>query len=205
MENREQHTEQDLVRRLAAGETEAFQVLFHRYFRRLTFFAANIINNQEDANDLAQEALYQLWLHRSAFREEAQLRSWLYVATRNAALNYLKSSQRRSQRHEETARLLESAGQDLLETAMAREELLELLLQELEAVPPPQATVLKLLFIEGLSYRDIAEKLQIPEATIRKQKERGVRLLRATLLQKKMWSLLLLLNAAQLGSRGRLL
>lgn len=176
------------MQRLAAGDTAAFQVIFNRYFRRLSFFAASIIEDADDANDIAQEALYQLWINRSGFATAPQLRSWLYIATRNAGLNYLKSSQRREARHLERARIVE-AQQELLETAMAREELLDLLLQELEAVPPQQAIVLKLLFIEGLSYRQIAERLNLPEATIRKQKERGVKWLRAALLQKRLWLL----------------
>lgn len=194
--NLEAYNDQDTVARFASGDTSAFRIIFDRYFRRLSFFAASIIGDSTDADDIAQEALYQLWVHRSGFTRETQLKSWLYISARNAGLNYLKSHKRREERHLENSRIY-SREDDFMEAAVAKEELLEMLLRELEEIPPQHSVILKLLFLEGLGYQQIAERLGIPETTVRKQKERAVKLLRSSILKKRMIFVLPLLSIFQ--------
>lgn len=191
MSTSQSHTENELILRVASGEEAAFRILFHRYFRRLCFFAHSLIENMEDAKDIAQESLFQVWIRREYFDDAEKVKSFLYITTRNSSFNYIKASKRRSDRHQEIARLMED-DTDIIQTYIAREELLHKLLLELESVPPKYAGVLKMIFIQGLSHEKVAERLSIPIATVRKQKERGLKFLQAAVLRKKLAFFLLL-------------
>lgn len=179
------YNEAELLARIAKGEEDAFRILFQQYFRPLCFFAQSFIDDMEPAKDIAQEALYKLWNRRESFGTLDNIKAFLYISAKNACINYLKAEQRRTVRHQEVVRQAEQEA-DFVEILITREELLQKILLEIETLPEKYGSIIKLAFVEDLSHQQIAEQLAIPAATVRKQKERGLKLLQTIVLKKKL-------------------
>lgn len=192
------YNEADLLARVAKGEEEAFRMIFQQYFRPLCFFAQSIIEEMEPSRDLAQDALYKLWDRRLHFNTLGNIKAFLYITTKNACINYLKAEQRRTARHQEVARQME-IDDGRIEVLITKEELLQQILLEVDSLPEKYGSVIKLAFMEGLSHQQISDRLSIPAATVRKQKERGLKLLQNTILKRKLASIIALLWMACFG------
>ncbi|MGV3765540.1 MAG: RNA polymerase sigma factor [Chitinophagaceae bacterium] len=184
MQSGNEHSEQELLLRMAEGDADAFRAMYDMYYTRLCFFAASYTGDLAEAEDLVQELFIRLWRKRTDLPQVSHVKTYLYTSARNAAFDFLKSKKRQHLRQE----TLELADQweALEETALVREEVLQQVIAELEALPDKYKTVLKLLFIEGKTYAEISALLNLPQATIRKQKERAVALLQSVLLKNQL-------------------
>lgn len=174
---------------MAQGEEGAFNTLFQQYFKPLCFFARSFVDDIEPAKDIVQEVLYKLWDRRDNFTTLDNIKAFLYISVRNACINYLKAEQRRSVRHQEVVRQEENE-EGFVEMLAIKEELLQKILLEVETLPDKYGSIIKMAFVEGLSHQQIAERLAIPAATVRKQKERALKLLQAVVLKKKLAALI---------------
>lgn len=186
------YNEADLPARIARGEEDAFRILFQKYFRPLCFFADSFVDDMESAKDIVQEVLYKLWDRRENFPTLDNIKAFLYISTKNTCINYLKAEQRRTARHQEVMRLTEQ-DESFAEMLATKEELLKKIVEEIETLPDKYSNIIKLAFVEGLSHHQIAERLAIPAATVRKQKERGLKLLQTIVLKKKLAALITLI------------
>lgn len=186
MHSGNEHSEEELLSRMGEGDAHAFRGVYDLYYTRLCFFAATYTGDVSEAEDLVQELFIRLWKKRADLPGVNHVKTYLYTATRNAAFDYLRAKKRQSIQREglEVAEQFES----LEETALVREEVLHRVVRELEALPDKYKTILKLLFIEGKSYAEISLLLNIPQATIRKQKERAVAMLQSVLIKNQLSS-----------------
>jgi RNA polymerase sigma-70 factor (ECF subfamily) len=79
-----------LVERIRTGDTQAFEAVFHEFYRPLCAFAAGYVRSADGAEELVQELFCRLWEQRTAWRLHGALRTYLYTALRNRALGYLR-------------------------------------------------------------------------------------------------------------------
>ena len=142
-------------------------------------------NNLSEAEDIVQEVFYKIWNRKQELAAISHAKSYLYTSVRNAWLDALKK--KRLTKVSETE-LSHAAQQSEWEPAFVLEEVLQMVINEMESLPDKYKQVLQMLYFDGLSYREVSEKLNIPEATLRKQKERAIELLRTELLKKHMAS-----------------
>lgn len=182
------YIEHEVLSGVSQGDRHAFQRLFEHYYPAVCHFVNTIILDMEEAEDLSQELFCRLWDKRSTLTTISNFRSFLYTAARNACLNHLKKSKRMSARQQEMLYLAEH-DDSFLESRIVKEELLLLIMQEIEALSPKYRSLVTMIFIEGLNYNEIAERLSIPMATIRKQKERAIQQLQTALLKRHLMSL----------------
>lgn len=174
---------------MAKGDEAAFRILFREHFRSLKFFAYSFTNDMETAKDLAQDAFYKLWERRGNFHSLDSVKAFLYITVKNACINHLSASHRRTERYQEVARLAEQ-DDSFAEALVIKEELLKKIVMEIDELPDKYGRIIKLAFVEGLNHQQIAGRLAISEATVRKQKERGLKLLKAIVVKKKLGVLL---------------
>src|SRR6516162_8528266 len=80
----EQLEELDLISRSQRGDTSAFDELVTRYRARILRLVYGIVNNEDDAGDIAQEAFLLSWLSIQRFECRASFYTWLYSVTRNS-------------------------------------------------------------------------------------------------------------------------
>lgn len=169
----------ELVGRVQAGESAAFETLMRRHFRMAFVIAYAQLNNRADAEEVCQDAFFRVWQRIGECREPARVAAWIAAVVRNTAHN-----RRESRRRRETEALDEAAAVSSPTSASARTERgelrsrLESVLRRLSAI---QREVVLLHDLEGWKHAEIAARLGISELMSRRHLSDGRRDLRVML------------------------
>jgi RNA polymerase sigma-70 factor (family 1) len=179
-------TEEVLLDHFRAGDETAFKWLFDRHYGAILYYAQHILERRTDAEDIVQEIFVTLWRKRSDFNSLDHIKNFLYKSTRFACINQLRQWQSRDRQVEV---LLQRALNDSFSDArLVEEEIFQAVIAEINALPEKYATILQLRYLHDLDYRQIAEKMGVSEATIRKQKQRAIELLQTAVVKKQLIS-----------------
>jgi RNA polymerase sigma-70 factor (ECF subfamily) len=154
----------ELVRAAREGDSEAFGVLVTRYMRPGYLVALSVTGNQEDAEDVAQESFLVALKRLEDCRDPEKVGGWLLTIVRNRARNLLRREKLR--RGEELTPEI-SPGTGGPEDDLRRVEIREQIAQGLEGLSEIRREVLLLHDLEGWKHREIAERLGIPDGTVR--------------------------------------
>lgn len=90
-------TDTQLIRRIQAGETEAFETLFSRYRQMITAHIARIVRDNAAAQDLVQEVFLRVWTRGDQWDGSGKVKGWIYRIATNLSLNHLRGVKRRPQ------------------------------------------------------------------------------------------------------------
>ncbi len=161
--------ETELIERARKGDRQAFAVLVERYQRRVIGIAMAVVHNQDDAMELAQETFIRAYEHLPKFESRSSFSTWLYRIAANLAIDW-----RRRQGHhvvlhgEEAEAEIRKVASDTTDSfgAIARGELAESVKTALEGLTPEHRAVILLREVEGLSYDEIADVLNVPRGTV---------------------------------------
>ncbi len=160
-----------------------FNELFERYYRPICYFVLQLTNDEQQAEDIASECFQKVWTNRMSFDGLASVKAFLYKAAKNAALNYLKSMKVRSTAHSEILYLSEHT-EDFILAKIMQTQLLTYIYDKVEKMPPKIKEVFNLIYQDGLSTKEISEKLNTSEQNVRNAKTRALNLLKKTLATK---------------------
>lgn len=170
-------TEEEIIARLKCQEEAAFGELFDLYYEKLYLFAEKFIYDCDKAHDVVQEVYIKIWENASRLELRTSIRYYLFRAVRNGCLNYLKSLQIEDRHNRKYAEAhIESHTIDMVED----EELLNKIRSVLDELPEKCREVCLLRFAEGYKYKEIAEKLEMNENTVKAQLHRGMDKLKET-------------------------
>jgi RNA polymerase sigma-70 factor (ECF subfamily) len=167
-----------LIRKLRERDEKAFREVVAEHKDKVFNLTYRMLGNREEAEDAAQEAFLSLHRHGRRFRREARFSTFLYRVAANAALNRRRSLGRARRRAQELA-LYQAAGADLPATPRNPEDAAhggEVQLQvqtALDELPEDLRVAVVLYDIEGQSYKEIAEILEIPEGTVKSRIHRA--------------------------------
>ena len=178
-------SEREIIERLKKGDDRAMAPIFKLYNKSLYYFARQLVDNDGQAEDIVADAFVKLWQKNTDFESLAAVRSFMYVTVRNSCCNYLKHIKRKAASHQEILQLSKDE-EDYIESKMIKANLLELILQEVESLPPMRRKIFKMIFLEDLSIFEIATQLNITVDTVRVQKARALHGLRTAILKKGM-------------------
>ncbi|HVC44987.1 MAG TPA: sigma-70 family RNA polymerase sigma factor [Candidatus Binataceae bacterium] len=158
-----------LLQRARQGDQEAFGALVERYQRRVVGVAQAVVHNQDDAIELAQETFVRAYENLAKFESRSSFSTWLYRIAANLAIDF----RRREGRHlvlrgedaeNEFQRLPSPRGDSFQETA--RGELNRRINGALGELTPEHRAVILLREVEGLSYDEISDVLDVPRGTV---------------------------------------
>jgi len=162
----------DILIRASQGDMQAFEDVYKASSSFVYNVAFRIINNREDALEVAQEVFMIIYHKLKGFRFESSFKTWAYRITANCAMNYAKKSSRTK-----TVPYEDSYGEGAVvneaRTRMDQEhqsQLIEDLLAELNC---DQRACVVLRNIQGLSYQEIAQALNININTVRSRLKRS--------------------------------
>jgi RNA polymerase sigma-70 factor (family 1) len=156
---------EEILARLADNDQAALEELFDYYYPRLYNFSKAFLKLEEGIDDILQEVFVRIWENRRHIKQSYTFESYIFTITRNKLLNELRS---RLNNQKTRDRIFRSAvaSEYLPFEAVEFDELaqkVELLIEEL---PARQKEIFKLSRIEGLSHKEIAEKLNITPKTV---------------------------------------
>ncbi len=147
------------IQKCRAGETEAFSHLVRRYQSEAIGHAVAILGSLEDALDAVQDAFLDAYQAVGRFDVSRRFYPWLYTILRNRCFEMLASRQRRAAGAETVQILAQTAKNSCGMTA----HVVDRALRELAA---DDRELLTLKHLDGLSYEELAERLEIPAGTV---------------------------------------
>ncbi len=155
--------EQDLIRRIAAGDASAFRALLDHYYPALFRMAFHLCGHREDAEDISQMASLKIAQNISAFRGDAKFTTWIYSIVLNTFRDWTDSrantGKGRVAIEDVEARL---AAPDNPEAAAQTNDRIRML----GALPAPEREAVVLVFGHGFSHKEAAGMLGCAESTI---------------------------------------
>lgn len=170
----------ELIALLQRGDPTAFTVIFNRYYSLLYVHAYKKIKDVEQAKDIVQDLFTTLWIRRETLSITNNLSVYLYTAVRNRILDVIA-------RHQVKEKYIHSL-QDFMQREQSQADhlvrsldLIALIETEISALPPRMREVFEMSRKENLSHREIAEKLELSELTVRTHVKKALRILRMRL------------------------
>jgi RNA polymerase sigma-70 factor, ECF subfamily len=155
--------DEDLLRRVADRDREAFEALYRRYARPVFALAVRRLGDREGAEEAVQETFAAVWRSARSFRpERGAASSWLYAIARNAVVDRFRA--RPEPVAEPPEAISEQAGPD----ERAEAGWLSWRVQRaVSALPEHEREVVELAYWKGLSQSEVASRLQIPLGTVK--------------------------------------
>jgi RNA polymerase sigma-70 factor (ECF subfamily) len=178
--------DEELVRRVATGDPQAFEALMRRHNRAMFRTARAILHDDAEAEDALQEAYLQAYRTIGGFRGDAKFSTWMARVVANEALARLRKQVRRAAivplqggvDMDEINPTTEGSMDKGPENAARRAEMRKLLEKRIDALPGAYRPVFMLRAVEEYSVEETAAILQIPAATVRSRFHRARSLLR---------------------------
>lgn len=169
----------ELLEQLRHGNEAAFDAIFCAYYARLVHLAQTMLHERSPAEELAQDVMLELWRRRESLTVDTSLHGYLFRATRNRTLNYL--------RHEKVVQrsagyaAQESAAPPAGDRGLVEAEIDSDIRKALDNLPPRCREVFELSRVHGLKYAEIAETLDISIKTVEAQMGKALRIMREKL------------------------
>ena len=151
----------EFVRRTLAGDREAFGSLVGRYQKPLFNLAYGILDDADEAEEIAQAAFVKAFENLSSYDPSRKFFSWLYRIALNEALT---SANRRRRFSRIEADVADDSGGGSTEERTEDEEMLR---AAVTALKPDHRAVVVLKHLQGLSYTEISQVLNTPEKTVK--------------------------------------
>lgn len=189
-------TEEQLLKKSLSGDTRAFEELVAQYQGKVYALAFRYLGNEEDASDMAQEALLKAYRSLRLFKGNSSFGTWLYRITTNVCLDELRRRKRRitplsldeplaTQDGEEIDKEIadQSPGADILYEQKEFSDYIQNLLDELR---PEHKTAIVLRDVMELSYEEIAQTLDCSLGTVKSRISRARDMLRKKLIDREL-------------------
>ena len=182
--------DKDLVERARAGDQDAFEQLVLDNQNKVYSLALRLVNDREEAADLAQEAFVKAWQGLASFQGESSFATWVYRLTTNVCIDHLRKKKRREEiapavsLDDEDSGWAEPADRDSdPQLLLEKSERGRALARGLDRLPDWQRRALVLRELSGLSYQEISDELDIDLGTVKSRIARARSSLRKILLE----------------------
>ena len=169
-----QQMDRELVQRVQDGDSAAFDLLVRKYQHRIVALIGRYVADWSECQDVAQETFLRAYRALGNFRGDAQFYTWLHRIAVNTAKNHLVASNRRpptgdidvadAEQFDSGIRLRDN---DTPERELMRQQMEQTVMRAVEALPEELRVAITLREVEGMSYEEIAEKMDCPIGTVR--------------------------------------
>ncbi len=178
-----------LAQQSIAGDQRAFEILVQRYSTPLFNFICRFLSDYDQACDILQQVFVQLYISLPNLRTSDPLKAWLFQVARNRCLDELRrkhaihfSELEPANDDDELSPLATMPDTDPLPEELAeRRDLQRCLQKAIQTLPPKFRSVVLLRYVGQLSFSEIGQALDMPEATAKTYFQRAKPLLRAAL------------------------
>jgi RNA polymerase sigma-70 factor (ECF subfamily) len=193
--NMKDSQDQELLRKLQAGDNDALAELVNIYSARIYQLAFRYVRNKEDAEELTQDVLFKVYRNIGAFRGDSALSSWIYRITFNAAMSRVRTvgyqhrlaQDKQRQVGAETEDGSVMAAQDtpdwsqMADERVLRAQLRRRVMTAILELPANYRAPVMLRDIQGLSTEEASARLRVKDQTLKSRLHRGRVILRKQL------------------------
>jgi RNA polymerase sigma-70 factor (family 1) len=172
-----QELEHNMQFPLNMGRRSSFEQVFMSYYHPLRFFISQKIA-QDDAEDIVEDLFVRLWNNKTTFENEIHLKGFLYRSADNARKDFLKSHRVSKTDHLENQDFKEVQKYDF---DQIKAEVYGELYRAINNLPGQCRTIISLSYIEGLTNKEIAERLSLNEQSVKNTKVRALKILKQKL------------------------
>ncbi len=169
------YTDKDIIPEIRSGSKKAFRIVYDVNYKLLLGVAINILKDTDNAKEVVQEVFFQFWKNHEQIKDGISIRNYLKRAVINRTINQIKYKSRfvvDEPLHEIYAQT--NTPQKELELKDLQEKINKALLK----VPEKARVIFVLKRHEGLSLKEIAEKLDVSTKTVENQITRAIKILK---------------------------
>lgn len=139
------------------GKESALQYYMSIYGRELRFFAYSLTKNKEVAEEIVSDSFFKLWKGREKVEKEINIKSFLYIVTRNACYDFLDLVKTPIENSEFDEINLTTSDDTL--GRIIRIELIQIIIEELRSLPEQQALIFQMTYFDGYTPEEISSQL----------------------------------------------
>ncbi|PSQ73528.1 MAG: RNA polymerase sigma-70 factor [Bacteroidetes bacterium QH_9_64_21] len=173
--------ESEWADQIRAGSEEAFRKVFHAYYSELCGFAADYLDSVDRARDVVQEVFLRIWRRREKLDIRVSLKSYLYQAVRNRALNHIRRSETEDEFQDHVRHTSNESDQRTAIDTFHMKELSEDVNEAIADLPDRRRMAFLLHRRHGFTYKEIAQIMEISPKTVENQIGRALKSLRSQL------------------------
>lgn len=183
----------ETIRRLRSGDDAFFEAVYRFYFKGLCAFASQYVSFDE-SQEIVQDTMMWLWENREQLIPEMSLKSLLFMIVKNKSLNSISHTQIKNRIHQELFEKYENQFSN--PDFYTENELMQLYTDAVDKLPRDSREAFLMNRVQGLTYKEIADRLDVSPQTVNYRIGQALKFLRTKL---KDYLPLLLLLCSQLG------
>jgi RNA polymerase sigma-70 factor (ECF subfamily) len=165
-----------LIERCLSGDQAAWEHIVRLYRRKVFNIAYKFVGRHDEAEDLAQDVFLKVFKSLRTFDRRANFSTWLISVSRNLCIDHYRSVRRERElvNHDvDVVTLARPTGGDTAQAMLERRDRVATLRTALDKLTPSLRAAIMLRDIQELSYQEIAERLGVPEGTVKSRINRG--------------------------------
>mgnify|MGYP003363914158 FL=1 len=167
-----------ILAKIKEGDIKAFEEVFRRYYSPLCWYAAGITGDTESAEEIVEELFYTLWKNREQLQILQSVKSYLYRAVRNEAIQYCEHQEVKQRYQTSVQSVNESEASIDPHWQMEYKELQTLVQQALNKLPDRRKRIFTMHRMQGMKYAEIALALSLSVKTVEAEMTKVLRTLR---------------------------
>ena len=165
-----------LIQRCLQGDQAAWDLIVRQYWRKVFNVAYKFVGKHDEAEDLTQDIFLKIFKSLDTFDRRANFQTWLISVSRNLCIDHYRSVRKEREtidRDVDANELAPASHDGGPMAALEQRDRVMLLRQALSALPATLRTAVLMRDIQELSYQEIADKLRLPEGTVKSRINRG--------------------------------
>ncbi len=162
------------------GNAHAFSKVFQELYPALCYYGFQITADRFASQDIAEDAFIKVWERRQLFNHFNVLKAYLYTIVKNDSINWLKAEARRRASEDGSAAALQNPDPPALEL-LVKTEVIHELHCAIKKLPPQRQKVMKMLYQDGKSVKEIAQELNVSLTAVKLHKKAGLQFLQKLL------------------------
>lgn len=168
MDQEENKAEQEILQKLAKNDRKVFEQVFKSHYTELCRFAMRYVREEIASEEIVQEVFINIWERRAELNINSSIKAYLFTAVRNRSFNYIKLQLPKEHQKTDIDSLSEFQI-DNTEDDLRLEEIKAYVNEAIDCLPKKCKAIFILSRTAGMTYREIADEMDISVKTVENQ------------------------------------